>query len=375
MRIILVGPVYPYRGGIAHFTEATAHALKERGHDVTALTFTRQYPRRLFPGRSQLESRPPVRPVPSVRLIDSINPLSWFRAAQHIMREAPDVVLFQQWMPFFAPAFGTIARLLRAQGIRCLAVVHNALPHERRLGDTALSRYLFNACDGFVALSRMVANDLRRLTSYRVPMQQVAHPPYHQFGDALDAAEARHRLNLPGDAQVLLFFGFVRAYKGLDVLLEALPHIREYLPKVHLVIAGEFYEDEEPYRELIRTQGLTDYVVLHAHYIPTESVPTYFSAADVVVQPYRSATQSGVAQVAFHFEKPVITTDVGELAAEVPDEEAGFVVPPEDPAELAAAVVRFFQEGWADRLEDGVRRTRQRHGWDEVATAVERLVR
>jgi len=375
MRIILVGPVYPYRGGIAHFTEATAHALKGRGHDVTAVTFTRQYPQRLFPGRSQMESRPPVRPVPSVRLIDSINPMSWFRAAEHVIREAPDVVVFQHWMPFFAPAFGTIARLLRGQGIRCISVVHNALPHERRFGDVFLSRYLFKACDGFVALSRVVANDLRRLAGYQVPLQQVAHPPYHQFGDGLDQKEARKRLNLPTDAPVLLFFGFVRAYKGLDVLLEAMPHVLRYLPEARLVIAGEFYEDEEAYRETIRAQDLTENVVLHAHYIPNDSVASYFSAADVVVQPYLSATQSGVAQVAFHFERPVITTDVGELAEEVPDGEAGFVVPPQDPAQLTAAIVRFFTEEWGDQMSEGVRRIRQRHGWDEVAEAVERLAR
>ncbi len=374
MRLILVGPVYPYRGGIAHFTEATAHALRNRGHEVSAVTFTRQFPRRLFPGRSQLESRPPVTPVPSVRLIDSINPVSWWTAVDHIVRENPDAVIFQHWMPFFSPAFGTIARLLRAQGIRVIAVVHNALPHERFPGDIWLSRYMFNACDAFLALSRVVANDLRRMAGYRKPLRQVAHPPYHQFGDALPMNEARSRLKLPDEAPVLLFFGFVRQYKGLDVLLNAMPLILREQPDARLVVAGEFYEDEESYRESIRNRGLEENVLLHAHYIPTESVPDYFSAADVVVQPYLSATQSGVAQVAFHFERPVITTDVGELADMVPHEEAGFVVPPQDAPALAEAVNRFFEEDWAGRMNEGVRRARQRHGWDEVAEGLERLV-
>ena len=319
LHVALVGPAPPYRGGIAHFLESTARRLRARGHIVEVVTFTRQYPELLFPGKTQYAEDGGVSDEPgAVQVLDSIGPVSWWRTARHLRSWQPDVVVFMQWMPFFAPAFGTVARQVRKDDARVLAVVHNALPHEPRPGDHALMRYFLKATDGLVVLSDSVRADLARLgvDEAQTPVRQVRHPVYDHFGDPLPKTEARQRLSLPAAAPVLLFFGFVRAYKGLDVLLAAMP---------------------------------------------------------TVVQPYRSATQSGVAQIAFHFARPVVTTDVGGLAETVPDGEAGLVVPPEDPAALAAALVRFFDDDLAEPLAEGVRRERARYSWDHLLDALEDL--
>ncbi|MEM8600316.1 MAG: glycosyltransferase [Bacteroidota bacterium] len=374
LRIALVGPAPPYRGGIAHFLVSTAKRLRGRGHAVEVVTFTRQYPELLFPGKTQYAESEPANDGPqAMRLLDSIGPRSWWRTARHLRAWQPDVVVFMQWMPFFAPAFGTVARQVRKDGARVLAVVHNALPHEPRPGDHALMRYLLRAVDGLVVLSDSVRSDLARLgvDETQTPVRQVRHPVYDHFGDPLPQAEARRRLSLPHDAPVLLFFGFVRAYKGLGVLLDAMPKVLERVPEARLVVAGEFYEDEAAYRE--RAAVLGDAVRFDADYIPDAEVATYFSAADVVVQPYRSATQSGVAQIAFHFARPVVTTDVGGLAETVPNGEAGLVVPPEAPKALAAALVRFFEDDLGDTLAAGVRRERARYSWDHLLDALEAL--
>jgi glycosyltransferase involved in cell wall biosynthesis len=369
IKVALVGPFWPYRGGIAHFSRAMAEGLTARGHAVRAYTFSRQYPERLFPGKTQLEAgAPPADPAP--RLLDTLDPRSWGRTARRIAADGAEAAVFPYWMPFFAPAFGTLARRLRRRGVTVLAVVHNALPHERRPGDRLLGRYALGACDGLVVLSDGVRHDVEALVP-RVPVRQVAHPVYDAFGDPVPKAEARASLGLPPGAPVLLFFGFVRRYKGLHVLLDAMPAVLARLPDARLVVAGEFYADEAALRA--RAAPLGGAVRFDADYVPDEAVARYFCAADVVVQPYVSATQSGVAQIAFHFGRPVITTDVGGLAEGVLQGEAGLVVPPEDPAALADAVVRFFEEGLAARLSEGVRRARQRYGWDPLYEALEDL--
>lgn len=371
-RFVLVGPVYPYRGGIAHFTEALGRALRARGHRVSAVTFTRQYPERLFPGKTQFETAPAEDPLPTDRLIDTLNPLSWRRAARHVAAQRPDAVVFQYWMPFFAPAYGMMAGYLRRRGVGRLAVVHNALPHEQRPGDAWLTRFFMRRCSGLLALSASVRADLRTLGA-TAPVRQVEHPVYDLFGAPRPRAEARAALGLPEDAPVVLFFGFIRRYKGLQVLLEAMPRVLEQLPAARLVVAGEFYEDAAPYQAQIRRHGLEAHVHLHAEYIPNPEVTTYFSAADLVVQPYLSATQSGVVQIAYHFERPVLVTDVGGLAEVVPHGRAGLVVPPDDPAALARAVVRFFTEQLAAPLAAGVRQEKQQYSWSRLCEAVEEL--
>ena len=355
----------------------TAEVLAERGHTVHAVNFSRQYPELLFPGETQLEpgsdAPPVVRGAP--RCLDSINPLSWFRTGFHLRDQAPDAVVFQYWMPFFAPAYGVVARGLRRHyGIPSLAVVHNALPHERHWGDAWLSRFFLRACEGFVVMSDAVRENLQPLCRPEARVEQIEHPVYERFGDSVPQADARAALDLPPDVPIVLFFGFVREYKGLHVLLEALPQALEQVPDLHLVIAGEPYDDRDRYRRIIERHDLGDRVRWHDRYIPSDDVPRYFGAADLVAQPYVSATQSGVAQIAFHFEVPMIVTDVGGLAEVIPHEEAGFVVPPRDPDALADAIARYFDDDWAERLTEGVRAQKQRYDPARLGEAIERLV-
>lgn len=375
-KIAVLGPMHPYRGGIAHFTEMTVTGLDERGHDVRPVNFSRQYPELLFPGETQYEPEsdapPVVRGAP--RPLDSINPFSWFRTGFHLRDAAPDAVVFQYWMPFFAPAYGVVARGLRRHyGIPSFAVVHNALPHERHLGDAALSRFFLDACAGHVVMSDAVAADARRLAGPGAQIEQIAHPVYERFGDPVPRGEARAALGLPDDAPVVLFFGFVREYKGLHVLLKAMPDVLADHPDLRLVVAGEPYDDPERYRAIIDRHGLHDRVQWHDAYVPSDAVPTYFCAADLVVQPYVSATQSGVAQIATHFERPMVVTDVGGLAESIPHEEAGFVVPPEDPGALARAIGRFVRADWAGRLTEGVRERKRAQQPARLMEAIERL--
>ena len=371
MRVTLLGPFWPYRGGIAHFLNAMARGLIARGHTVCTVTFRRQYPEVLFPGKTQLEDGPPPADVPRApRVLDTLNPITWVQAARRIGAEGAEVVVFKYWMPFFAPALGTVARLLRRRGVRVVCVVDNAIPHERRPGDLALGRWVLGACDGLIVMSAQVRADVERL-GVRVPTRQIAHPVYNGFGPAVRRDDARQRLGLPPDAPVFLFFGFIRRYKGLHVLLDAFRDVLRRVPDARLVVAGEFYADEDALRA--QAAPLGGAVRFDADYIPDDRVPLYVCAASAVVQPYVSATQSGVAQIAFHYGRPVITTDVGGLAEIVPDGEAGLVVPPEDPGALADALVRFVEEDLGERLEAGVRRERERYSWSHLLDALERL--
>lgn len=371
LRISLVGPMHPYRGGIAHFLEKMEEGLLERGHETVPVTFTRQYPELLFPGKTQYVEDAETTADDPERLLDTLNPWTWYRTARHLATLDPDVVVFKYWMSFFAPAFGLIARYLRRRGVRVVTVVDNALPHERRLGDVWLGTFFLRACDGLIVMSDEVEGDLHEL-GMEAPISRINHPIYNTFGDPLPRREARRSLDLPEDAPVLLFFGFVRRYKGLHVLLEALPQIVEHLPDVQLVVAGEFYDDKSFYETLIEKHQLRPYLHLHDGYVSDDDVATYFSAADVVVQPYVSATQSGVAKIAYHFERPLIMTDVGGLAEMMPDGEAGLVVPPENPGALAGAVRRFFDEDLQAELTEGVRREKAKYSWEPLYDAVER---
>lgn len=372
--VLLLGPMPPYRGGIAHFGVGMARALRERGHRVSAVSFARQYPEWLFPGRTQFEPSPIPPDTPDApRLLDSVNPASWLKTARLVRRMAPDAVVFQHWMPFFGPAYGTVARRLGPPPLRPrrIALVHNALPHERRPGDVALTRYFLSAMDGALVLSDAVRRDVERLAP-RLPIREAVHPVYDQYGAAEDRLAARAALGLPPDAPVLLFFGFVRRYKGLDVLLEALPRLREALPDVRLVVAGECYDDEAAYRAQSDRLGVTEAVTFALHYHDDAAVRRAFGAADVVVQPYRTATQSGVAQTAFGFGVPVVTTDVGGLAEAVG--EGGLVVQPESPDALADALRRFFTEdGVAESLRSGAAAQGSRSEWGALAKTLEAL--
>lgn len=368
--LVLLGPFYPYRGGIAHFLEIMYRGLQNRGHEVKAVTYTRQYPDLLFPGKTQYETQNVPDPVPAHRILDTIGPHTWFRTASNIARLKPDAVIYKYWMPFFAPAYGTIARYLRKKDIKSIAVVDNAIPHERRPGDITLSRYFLRACRGLITMSESVQEDIKRL-GVKAPVYRIEHPIYNIFGDPVPKTVARAHFSIPDDAPVLLFFGFIRRYKGLHVLLESLARVIEQRPDVLLLVAGEFYDDEAFYRSLIQKYGLQDNLRLYGDYIPDEEIPYFFSAADLVVQPYVTATQSGVAQIAFHFDKPLIVTNVGGLAEIVPHEKAGLVVPPENPEMLARSILRFFDENMYDRLSEGVRQEKKKYSWDRLYESIE----
>ena len=374
LRIALVGPAYPYRGGIAHFTNRFAEELAAE-HEVLICTFERQYPELLFPGKTQMEPGEWELPVEPVRLIDSINPLSWWRSGRWIGGQNPDAVAFSYWMPFFVPAYRGILAGLRSASARPACEVlwlHNLHPHEPLPGAGWLLRKLVRRfagqMDRFVCLSESTRDELLELRGDAEVMSGF-HPVYDIFEDPIDPEEARRQLGVDVDVPTLLFFGYVRRYKGLDVLLEAMAHLPEEMD-VQLLVAGAFYEEEADYREQARSLGLLaetgPRVRFFPEYVPTEKVHLYFSAADLVVQPYRSATQSGVARTAFYFDRPVVVTDVGGLAEEVPDGEAGYVVPPEDPEALADAVRRFLEADPAP-FRRGAHRQAERFSWSALA--------
>jgi D-inositol-3-phosphate glycosyltransferase len=374
LRLSMIAPLPPYRGGIAQFATCSWEALEAAGHQVQPVSFTRQYPQMLFPGRSQYDPTAQSTPGPVLRRIDSIAPWTWFQTARLIADSSPDLMFFHHWMPFFAPAYGTIlrrTRRLRPQ-TRTFTLVHNAIPHERRPFDARLNHWFMSQCDGFIVLSEEVERDLW-LLGLRQPVRRIHHPIYDRFGRPPSREVARDRLGIAPETPLILFFGYVRAYKGLDVLLDAVAEVRTRIPEVRLIVGGEFYEDESGYRDQIARLGIARAVELRNEYLAEPDVATLFAACDVVVQPYLSATQSGVAQVAFHFEKPMILTDVGGLAEIVQDGKAGLVVPPGDPDALADAITQFFDEHLADRLIGGVRARKAEFSWDRVVEALEDL--
>ena len=370
-KIALVGPARPFRGGISHFTGELGGALRRRGHAVTVETFSRQYPSLLFPGKTQLETDDAGLPPDTIARLDSINPLTWFSTGNRLGRGGYDLVVFSYWLSFFAPAYASVARRARRGGSRIVSLVHNAVPHRPRPGDRLLSRHWLSRCDSLVTLSSAVRDDIRGL-GVEVPILEAGHPVYTHFGEGVEKSEARRVLGLPADAPVLLFFGFIRNYKGLDVLIDAMPRVLRDLPNTQLMVAGEFYEDETSIRRRTAQAGIGSHVRFDTRYIPDDRVRLYFSAADLVVQPYRSATQSGVAHVAFHFSRPVIVTDVGGLAETVPHGEAGFVVPPENPDALARSITNYFTDpAVRDRLDEGARRQHGVFSWEALAAELE----
>jgi D-inositol-3-phosphate glycosyltransferase len=359
MKLVLVGPAYPFRGGIAHFANALAGHLRESGAMVQVVNFRRLYPAFLFPGKSQFE---PEAAPEWEGVIDALNPWTWGASVGAIIRERPDAVVFQYWEPMLAPVFGTIARRLAQSGVRTWCVVHNALPHQWRPGARLLGRYFLGACDGLIALSRKVEDELGRMVSPRVKIKRLFHPYYTHFGERVPQAEARRRLGVDLSARMILFFGMVRKYKGLQLLLEALSRVRDEIQEVQLIVAGEFYDDPAPYRDFIRNHSLEGCVRLENRYIPAAETADYFSAADVVALPYRSGTQSGVLSAALHFECPFIVSRAGGIAEMAPPA-GGIIVPVGDPASLARALAQFFREAKMEELRHAIRLEKSCHTW------------
>lgn len=371
MKITIVGTAYPLRGGIAHYNALLYRELSAH-NDVDVVTFTRQYPGFLFPGKTQKEEgTADAFRVPSSVILDSINPFNWVSVGCIIRSRSPDALIFKYWLPFFGPCFGTIARVVKkGTGTKVVFICDNVIPHEGRPGDRLFTRYAFRAADGFIVQSRAVERDLLTLLP-GARYEYVPHPVYHGFGSAVSPGEARLRLGITAH-HVLLFFGYVRKYKGLDVLLEAIALLRGRLD-LALLVVGEFYDDEQKYRDLIRRLGLETVVTVRSDYVPNDEVRYYFSAADAVVLPYTSATQSGIAQIAFNFDLPVIATDVGGLSEVVRDGETGLLVPPNDPRALAGRIFEYFTSVDRARLRLKVREEKGQYSWKNLAAAIERL--
>ena len=370
MNIVIIGTAYPLRGGIAHYNALLYKHLSKK-HSVEIVTFSRQYPKILFPGKTQDEQGGIENALPTERLIDSINPITWYTAARAIARKKPDLLIFKYWLPFFGPCFGTISRLVRRwTGAKVLFICDNVIPHEKRFGDTAFTRYAFRPVDAFIAQSSAVERDLNSFwpgSHYAL----VPHPVYEIFGSSLPKDKARAALGV-ADERVILFFGYVRRYKGLHILLDAMPAILKSVT-LKLLVVGEFYDDEQKYRDQITERGLHESVIVHSDYVPNDQVSKYFSASDVVVLPYVSATQSGIVQIAYQFDKPVIATDVGGLSEVVLNERTGYIVKPEAPEAVADAVVRFYKEGRESEFVRNVQEEKKKYSWDNLVQAIEKL--
>ncbi|ULQ53905.1 glycosyltransferase [Flavihumibacter fluvii] len=360
LNIVILGPAHPFRGGgITTFNERLALALQEEGHHVSILNFTVQYPAFLFPGKTQLTNEPAPTAIKITRMLHSMNPLSWIRTGNFLRKQKPDLIIVRYWLPLMGPAFGTVLRRVRKnKHTRIIAITDNVQPHEKRIGDKPFTRYFVAACDAFLCMSEKVLNDLRPYLKQQ-PVIKVDHPLYDNFGPAIDKYAARKKMGIDPQTPLLLFFGFIRKYKGLDILIQALKELND--PAVHLLVAGEFYEDADEYIELVSRLGLEEQVIFNNDFIPNDAVKDYFSAADVIVQPYRNATQSGVTPLAYHFEKPMIVTNVGGLPDYVQDGKVGLVTSP-DAIAIAHAIRRFFELGEAHFLEN-IRIEKQKFSW------------
>jgi glycosyltransferase involved in cell wall biosynthesis len=369
--IIILGPAHPYRGGgITTFNERLATEFQEQGFDVTIYNFTLQYPSFLFPGKTQYSDEPAPAKLRILRKVNSINPLNWLKVGREMRRLKPDLVVVRYWLPLMGPALGSILRIAKKnRHTRVVAITDNVVPHEKRPGDTPFTRYFLGACDAFVTMSEKVMTDLRRFEPNK-PALQVLHPLYDSFGAAISKDAARAALGISADTQLVLFFGFIRRYKGLDLLLRAMAALtaNHASPKLKLLVAGEYYEDENNYQQLIDELGIRDRVLLHSHFISDPEVKNYFCAADLVVQPYRNATQSGVTPLAYHFEKPMVVTNVGALPDYVADGITGIVTEP-DPAQLAAAIHRYFEKGEASFLP-ALREQKKKYAWPVLTNAI-----
>lgn len=375
MKIVILGPAHPYRGGLASIMEIMARTFGQRGDEVEIRTFTLQYPALLFPGESQTVDTPPPADLHITRCVNTVNPLNWWRVGRAIRRERPDFVLLKYWTPFMAPCFGTIARTARRNGhTKILCQIDNVEPHEHHFVDRPFNRYFLRAVDGFIYMSEQVHHELKAYTS--VPALFSPHPLFENFGERVERAEACRRLGLDPALRYVLFFGLIRDYKGLDLLLDAWARLKAagQTARRRLIVAGEFYTSKEPYLQQIARHGLQDEVLLHDRFIPDAEVRYYFSAADFVVQPYKTATQSGVTQIAYQFSLPMVVTRVGGLPEIVPDGRVGYVCEPTAEG-VAAAIVRMYEGDTLDRFRANCVEERRRFSWEEMCNRITELYR
>ncbi len=369
-----MGPAHPLRGGLATYNERLAEVLNEAGHECDILSFSLQYPKLLFPGKTQLSSDSAPNNITIHSEINSINPLNWISVGLKYKKAKYDIVVFRYWMSFMAPAFGTIARLIKSNAhTKILAITDNVIPHERKFFDAAFTNYFLPVCDGFLTMSESVKQDLIDLKLTQ-PIAYVPHPMYDTFGTSIDKNEAKKLLGLDTDTNYLLFFGFIRKYKGLGLLLNAFADERLKALNLKLIVAGEFYEDKNPYLEQIEKLGLKDRVIVCDDFIPNKQVSTYFCASDVVIQPYLNATQSGVTQIAYYYNKPMIVTNVGGLAELVPNNKVGFVCKVSE-QEIADAMYNFYTQQKEQAFTNAAEQEKQRFTWQNLCNQLLNLAK
>ena len=369
MKIVIIGTAYPYRGGLAAYNERLAREFVSEGHDVTIYTFSLQYPAFLFPGKSQYLEGPAPLGLEIRREVNSVNPFNWIRTSYRIKKQKPDILIFKYWLPFMAPCFGTIARLVkRNRHTRVITIFDNVIPHEKRPGDRLLTKYFTSAIDGAIAMSASVLNDLSEFRK-DIPSKLNPHPVFDNFGPSVERETALGSLGLDPAYRYLLFFGFIRKYKGLDLLIDAFADKSHRDKRLKLIIAGEFYEDDAPYREQVKKYNLENEIVFFDRFINDNEVAAFFCSADLIVQPYRSATQSGVTQIAYHFEKPMLVTDVGGLREIVPDKKCGYVVEP-DPKAISEAISDYYLNARKDSFIKSVIAEKAKYSWKQMVTSL-----
>jgi D-inositol-3-phosphate glycosyltransferase len=371
MRIIILGTAYPYRGGLASYNERLARQFITEGHETKIITFTLQYPDFLFPGKTQYTGAPAPKDINIIRALSSVNPLSWIRTGCRIRKENPDILLIRYWHPFMSPCFGTVARIAKmnkAGSIRIICIFDNVIPHEKSFADRILTKYFTRSIDGAIVMSRSVGEDLNQFR-VNIPVLYNPHPLYDNYGSLLSREEALKKLSLAEGFSYLLFFGFIRAYKGLDLLIDAFADKRLRNKKLKLIVAGEFYDDDAPYKRQIKKNDIGNDVILYDHFIDENEVAIFFSAADLIVQPYRSATQSGVTQIAYHFGKPMLVTNVGGLSEIVIDGKCGYVVEP-DPKAIADSIIDFIDNNRNNQFSEGVVKEKEKFTWNKLIASI-----
>lgn len=363
--IIIVGPAYPLRGGLATYNQLLATKLQEQGHSVRIVTFSLQYPNILFPGKTQYSTDIKPENIEIEVSLNSVNPLNWLSLGNTLRKEKPDLVIFRYWMPFMGPSLGTLGRIIRKnKHTKVVTIADNIIPHEKRFFDTPFTKYFVNSCDGFVTMSESVLEDLKQFDSTK-PVAYNPHPMYESFGPQLDKADARKKLGLAENGKYLLFFGFIRKYKGLDILLRAFADKRIQESGIKLIIAGEYYDKPEEYQAIIEEHGLKKALVQANDFIPDSEVSTYFSAADMVVQTYKTATQSGVTQIAYYYHNPMLVTDVGGLAELVPHNKVGYATST-DIKEIADAILDFYENKREAEFVENIKTERLRFTWESM---------
>ncbi len=373
--VIIIGPAHPLRGGLASYDERLAKAFMDAGYDTTIYTFSYQYPSFLFPGTTQYSTEPAPENISIKVKINSVNPFNWLAVGNELKKLKPDIIVVRYWLPFMGPCLGTILRRVKKNHhTKIISIADNIFPHEKRPGDKTFTKYFLKPIDGFITMSEKVLADLHQFAKGK-PAQFVPHPLYDNFGEIISKEDARQRLNIDKEDKVLLFFGFIRKYKGLDILLNAMKILKQNssTQNIKLLIAGEFYEDEKNYSQQLKDPEIKDNLIIHTEFITDSMVKYYLCAADCVVQPYRSATQSGVTPLAYHFEIPMIVTNVGGLPSLVPDKKVGLVAEP-NAESIAEKVKEYFDLGEEFFLPH-LREEKKKYSWERIVDNIINMIR